>query len=406
MSRKLLLLLFCSFSFLETFAQNGSILLLKLAEPVLDLKIGEEIGTIRGIRVAFKENDSYIFSKRSSRKVICSESQQYQIKFRDCLSSEYSDFKYVGEMPFLVKPRIVSCNLTISAKKTQVSRKYFYKASGEILVDWEVYNDNVSDKAIKVFHVQATGNYLVEFDSNLMDSLLKESYQQFLYNPESYVFLSKLLSEFKQNRGTKMDSSEVLKIKSVNPVVYQTTKEMFRQVKNSIVTVEHEKGFGSGFIISESGFIITNYHVVEGLEQVNIKFNNGDVKNADVVKLNKYYDLALLKLSEGFYSPIRMGNSDSIGEGDELYAIGTPTSIELGQTITRGIVSGKRVLEEREYIQSDVSINGGNSGGPLLNNRGEVVGVACMKLTGKGIEGLGFGIPINIVLTKLGIILQ
>jgi len=124
------------------------------------------------------------------------------------------------------------------------------------------------------------------------------------------------------------------------------------------------------------------------------------------VKTNPDYDLALLKLTASELKTLTFANSDEADIGDEVYAVGTPSDLELGQTITKGIISGKRTLENINYIQSDVSISPGNSGGPLLNDKGQIIGITTMKMIGKGIEGIGFSIPSNIVLEMLNITIE
>ena len=100
---------------------------------------------------------------------------------------------------------------------------------------------------------------------------------------------------------------------------------------------------------------------------------------------------------------LSFGNSDSTGTGDEIFAAGTPLDKSLGQTVTRGIISGYREWNGVNFIQTDVSINAGNSGGPLLNQKGEIIGITTMKAFGKGIEGIGFGIPSNVVIDMMNI---
>ena len=97
------------------------------------------------------------------------------------------------------------------------------------------------------------------------------------------------------------------------------------------------------------------------------------------------------------------GNDAGLMLGEEIFAIGTPMETSLGQSVSRGILSGRRELEGRSYLQTDVSINPGNSGGPLLDETGQVIGVATMKISGKGLEGLGFGVPISVALEMLNL---
>lgn len=164
---------------------------------------------------------------------------------------------------------------------------------------------------------------------------------------------------------------------------------------------------GSGFIISEDGYVLTNYHVVEGADVVSITTPGGDEYDANVIGSDSTNDVALLKVEAAGLPCVALGNSDELIVGDQVVAIGNPLG-ELTSTMTVGYVSGK----ERDVttdgttinmIQTDAAINSGNSGGPLFNMMGEVVGITTAKYSGNSssgasIEGIGFAIPINDVL--------
>lgn len=159
-------------------------------------------------------------------------------------------------------------------------------------------------------------------------------------------------------------------------------------------------GLGTGFIISEDGYICTNFHVVNGVDKVNVKVAE-DVYQADIIGLDERTDLALLKIKpDGKLKPVYFGNSDTVSVGDWAIAIGNPYG--LSSTFTVGVVSatGRRDLDlmgdSQSHIQTDASINPGNSGGPLLNIYGEVIGINHMIYSQSGGNvGLGFAIPVN-----------
>lgn len=186
-------------------------------------------------------------------------------------------------------------------------------------------------------------------------------------------------------------------------ITFKTRKEMLAELIKGVVTVDMDKGHGSGFIISNDGYIITNEHVVSGESLVKVRFAQGFTLDATVVKANKDFDVALLKVTASDLPAMALGNDDQLMLGEEIFAIGTPLDTELGQSVTRGVLSGKREIEGRAYLQTDVSINPGNSGGPLIDETGAVVGVATLKISGKGLEGLGFGVPISQALEMLNI---
>jgi len=171
----------------------------------------------------------------------------------------------------------------------------------------------------------------------------------------------------------------------------------------SVVQVKTPGGLGSGFFLNEEGYLITNFHVIEGETEISIevyhrksgqleKRTYNDVK---IIALNKFKDLALLEIEDEdapAFKPCLIGETDSLAAGDNVFAIGSPLGLE--RTVTEGILSTKtRLIEGSLYLQTNAEINPGNSGGPLFNMRGEVIGVTNMKMTFG--EGLGFAIPVE-----------
>jgi len=157
-----------------------------------------------------------------------------------------------------------------------------------------------------------------------------------------------------------------------------------------------QRGVGSGFVMNQQGYILTNNHVVDDADQIKVKFANGKEYNGKIVGRDPKTDLALLKI-EGATDlhPLKLGNSDDLKVGNWVVAVGSPFGLE--QTVTAGIVSAKgRVIGSGPYdnfIQTDASINPGNSGGPLINMKGEVVGINTAIIASG--QGIGFAIPIN-----------
>jgi S1-C subfamily serine protease len=162
---------------------------------------------------------------------------------------------------------------------------------------------------------------------------------------------------------------------------------------------------GSGFVIDKAGHIITNYHVVEGAREVQVNFSGDDRMDARVIGSDPSTDIAVLEIDAQAraLTPLPLGDSDTVEVGDAVIAIGNPFSLE--RTVTAGIVSAlqRRITAPDgfaidEVIQTDAAINRGNSGGPLLNANGEVVGVnAQIETETGGNVGIGFAIPINTV---------
>lgn len=179
--------------------------------------------------------------------------------------------------------------------------------------------------------------------------------------------------------------------------------KLIERIRDSVVTVVMEDGHGSGFLVSTEGHVITNAHVVGGRDFFDAILLSGIRLRCSVLYVDYDYDVAILKLEGSNFPALPLGDSNSIEVGQDVFAVGAPIYKELGQSVSKGIVSGLPLLDGNQFIQTDVKVSPGNSGGPLLNERGEVVGVITQKIIGGGAEGIGFALPINAVIEKLAI---
>lgn len=187
--------------------------------------------------------------------------------------------------------------------------------------------------------------------------------------------------------------------KASDSVVGVTTQT---RTTNDFFNMGTKSGVGSGVIVSEDGYILTNSHVVSDgqAENINVVFPNKETVEAKLLWNDPSLDLAVLKVDKKGLKPIEIGDSDSIKVGDKAIAIGNPLGLDLQSTLTSGYISGldrsitlKSGVTMDGIIQTDAAINGGNSGGALLNAKGQLIGINTAK-TSTG-EGLGFAIPIN-----------
>lgn len=184
------------------------------------------------------------------------------------------------------------------------------------------------------------------------------------------------------------------------PKLYGQVKEGISQV--TTYRSDGQKVTGSGFAFDSRGYLITNHHVIELARQIEITFYDKTVKKATIVGSDAYSDVAVLKLSQYTGPVLTFGNSDKVQVGDNVIAIGSPFG--LGGTVTSGIVSQKgRSLPGvggfsiPDVIQFDAAVNPGNSGGPLLNSQGEVIGITSARIESpRGAVGLGFAISSNL----------
>jgi len=189
------------------------------------------------------------------------------------------------------------------------------------------------------------------------------------------------------------------------PVIARDMQDLVKQIGEAVVQVRTPSGLGSGFFINADGYLITNFHVIEGETEISVEVyhqRDGQLeretyKQVKIIAINKFHDLALLHIEDKNtpkFKYVVLGSSDLLNVGETVFAIGSPMGLE--RTMTSGILSTKtRQMEGELYLQTTAQINPGNSGGPLFNLAGEVVGVTNMKITFG--EGLGFAIPIELV---------
>ncbi|HEU6448363.1 MAG TPA: trypsin-like peptidase domain-containing protein [Verrucomicrobiae bacterium] len=182
-------------------------------------------------------------------------------------------------------------------------------------------------------------------------------------------------------------------------------QDLVKQIGEAVVQVRTPEGLGSGFFINAEGYLITNFHVIEGETEISVEvYHRTDghlerdvYRKVRIIAINKFHDLALLHIEDKNapkFKYVSLGSSDALNVGDSVFAIGSPLGLE--RTVTQGILSTKtRELEGELYLQTSAQINPGNSGGPLFNLAGQVVGVTNMKITFG--EGLGFAIPVELV---------
>ena len=182
------------------------------------------------------------------------------------------------------------------------------------------------------------------------------------------------------------------------------------KVYDSVVTVKNYVrnqlySTGSGFVFkidNKYGYILTNYHVISGGNEVSVVFTNNKDEKVTIVGYDEYSDIAVLAVDKSLVlATAQLGSSNNMRIGDTTFAVGTPVDSSVySWSVTRGILSGKdRMVQVDNYVmsvlQTDTAINSGNSGGPLCNANGEVIGITNMKLASSQIEGMGFAIPID-----------
>ena len=214
-----------------------------------------------------------------------------------------------------------------------------------------------------------------------------------------------------QQQGRRRSINEIYRA-SAPGVVHIETATRIQQLEdpffgNSFGGTETQRALGSGFVLDKAGHIVTNYHVVRGANSVQVSFSNNERIKAKLVGLDPSTDIAVLKVDvkSRALKSLPLGNSDTVRVGDQVIAIGNPFGLD--RSVTAGIVSAvqRRIeapnrLSISHVIQTDAALNHGNSGGPLLNAQGQVIGVNAQIETGgasQGNVGIGFAIPIDTV---------
>lgn len=219
--------------------------------------------------------------------------------------------------------------------------------------------------------------------------------------------------------GKEKKSEEVSK--NVSIVETNSIKEAVDRIYDSVLVVESYKngrqtGSGSGFVYKKDekqGYVITNHHVIDGATSVKVVNMEGQSVDATVLGSDEYADIAVLSMDlSGVMKVAEIGDSSELELGDTLFTVGTPVDDAYRGTVTKGILSGKdRTVSVSSssgagsyvmsVLQTDAAINPGNSGGPLVNINGEVIGVNSLKLVEDEIEGMGFAIPIELVMASV-----
>lgn len=206
------------------------------------------------------------------------------------------------------------------------------------------------------------------------------------------------IADIQQQQRTQQED-----VYTIGRMPESTVAQLVPRLGEAVVKVSTPSGLGSGFVISEQGHIITNYHVVERETDIKVTLflqrnealEKRELKNVKILAIHPLRDIALLQIQQDdlqdiALKPVVISEEPELGVGDMVFAIGNPLGLE--RTVTKGIVSSvTRTLGHLRFIQTDAAINPGNSGGPLFNKRGEVIGIACAGYTFFG--GLAFGIP-------------
>lgn len=309
--------------------------------------------------------------------------------------------------------------MTMDVCYTNASEYYmnyqYGKASSTLKVEWQVYSNmtkkvlfkSTSDgQAEKSF---SDGNaedvmYLA-FSSAVQGLLADKRFYETLIEPEKSTGNFGGLSDSAVPSGQSMAANGSMSgMNGAEPgnivvAAHSNEKRSLDDVKKSVVVLQLG-AHGSGFLLGDEGYIMTNQHVVEGATRMRVVYQDGVVVEGTVIKSDEQRDVAIVKIDNPRYKglPLRL---DEPSTGTEVFAVGAPLGTDLQGTVTKGIVSGYRELRGERWLQSDATINGGNSGGPLVDSQGRVTALSCLKRIGG--EGIAFFVPLTDGLRVLGV---
>jgi len=312
--------------------------------------------------------------------------------FSATLSELLKKYNYIDTTGTILKKKTNSLYVNAKVKNvefydiyTRAARAYHSYLVTNVIIDWELTDIYDQTKFTKTLEgISGEFNFTSSTEKtavlNSLDDAITSSFIKFISE-----------NKFKEYLGE--DPSEKIEFESIALNKGKQPINMEQSMKAS-VTIKSDEGHGSGFLVSKDGYILTNLHVVAGAKNLTIITNDAINYPATLIRKNENKDLALLKVDNNFDYSFNISDQKNYNIGDDIFAIGTPNSIQLGQTLSKGIISGERISEEDNYIQTDASVNSGNSGGPLINKKGELLGVVNSKLLGIGVEGIGFAIPV------------
>lgn len=263
-----------------------------------------------------------------------------------------------------------------------------------LLIEWQIFD--VSTRQV-VLTVNTEGYAKTKFTENGENSVLEESFRGAVYNLLALKDFHDLVQPTKDLVVTPEFDQVALNYISANQTPSRISLE---EARKSVVTIKAQ-GHGSGFIISSDGYILTNQHVVGNSENVIVSLDNGIEVDGQVLRSDQHRDVALVKIPLNRLKPLLLQQNEP-KIGTSVYAIGSPLDTSLSGTVSQGIISSFRVFDDQEYIQSDAQINSGNSGGPMVDENGNVVAIAVSgRIDG---EGVNFFIPIRSALESLRIV--
>jgi S1-C subfamily serine protease len=342
-------------------------------------------------------------NKKSKFKDIVSNEEELKFDnsvFTDALNQVLINYKYMDTTSTIFKNKNNTAYLSAKIKGLDLQYVYAYASRtyktflrSEVQIEWEMLDVYGQSKFKKTYKSESGEFAPAYFEDETMLRSVKDAIE---------ASFMKFIQEKKSKDFLKIDTTVSEPVLALIPLDKGVEIKNIGEALEATVTIKSEDQHGSGFAISKDGYIVTNFHVVAGKEEdLTVIDKSGKEFKAAFIRKNENLDLALIKVEKEFSYHFYLPVNQQYSVGQDIFAIGTPRTIELGQSLTKGIISGDREKGDVKYIQTDASINGGNSGGPLTDKEGKILGVVNAKLSGIGVEGLGFAIPAERVASGL-----
>lgn len=286
------------------------------------------------------------------------------------------------------------------------------KGGAYVRVNWQVYGQ--LERRV-VYETSTEGSYESETAASFgieksLTNAFSIAVQNLLADPKFHELVMRRAPTHVAASAATTSQTGAAAVTGMSPIAISPpvgTSSSLTAARSATVTVFAGGGHGSGFLISPDGYVLTNEHVVREARFVTVRLANGREVLGDVVRTDAARDVALLKLREQNLPAAALASNYQPPIGADVYAIGTPRRENLDVTVTRGIVSAYRDERGRKYIQSDVQIHPGNSGGPLVGADGRVVGIAVQALLlGGASQNLNFFVPIDDAIAALNLTLR
>jgi len=359
-----------------------------------------------------KKNEARELKKKKKGKILLNDEGK-KISYDDTKFSEmiYKTLKktgYIDTVNKIFSDNNNTLHLEAEIKKLSIfhinSVKDFTYEKAKVNITWFI--KNTFDEIVDSINIWS---YSGDFSFSWANSKNTDISSETMFGDAIDFSYYSLINDKKFIKYLKADTvfsinDDLLTINSSNKMVQDVS-----EATTATVTVKRKDGgHGSGFAISQDGYIITNFHVITGerlskYADITVILSDGEEVPVKVVRCNRMRDLALLKIDKTFEKHFSLNSNKSYKKLMEVYTVGTPKSIELGQSVSLGLISNERKSNNNHLLQLSMSINPGNSGGPLFEKSGVLQGVVTSKLVGYATEGVGFAIPAYLIPSYLNL---